>query len=70
MIRKADIDHKDWDDYLPFFLFTCRDAPCSATGYSPFELIFGKQMHGPLSILKQQWLLSSTATHSVADWLL
>ena len=35
---------------LPFLLFACREAPCSTTGFSPFELIFGKK------VLLQEWM--------------
>ena len=52
MVRKIVEKQMDWDPYLPLFLFACRDAPSSATGYSPSELLYGKQqMHGPLDVL-------------------
>lgn len=70
MIRKSVADKRDWDDYLPFFLFACREAPCQSTGFSPFELIFGKHVHGPLDILKRNWMPSALTTHFSSDWLL
>lgn len=70
MIRKTVQDHKDWDVYLPYFLFACREAPCSSTGFSPFELIFGKHVHGPLDILSRQWVPARTTSPTVTDWLI
>ena len=70
MVRRFDSDKKNWDDCLPYLLFACREAPCSATGFSPFELIFGKQVRGPLDILRQSWMPSKTTKQSSAEWLL
>ena len=39
MVRKGIADQKDWDVYLPYLLFSCREVPSSSTGYSPFELL-------------------------------
>ena len=70
MVRRFDSDQRNWDDCLPYLLFACREAPCSATGFSPFELIFGKQVRGPLDILRQSWMPSKTTKQSSAEWLL
>ena len=56
MLRKLAAEQpRDWDLYLPPLLFAYRDAPQSATGYSPFELIFGHRVRGPLTLLKEYW---------------
>ena len=46
---------KDWDEYLPYLLFAYREVPQEFTGFSPFELLFGRQVRGPLNILKEAW---------------
>ena len=57
MLRSlTDVQMKCWDDYIPYFLFSYREVPCQTTGYSPFELLYGRQVRGPLSVLKQAWL--------------
>ncbi|KAL1256241.1 hypothetical protein QQF64_011786 [Cirrhinus molitorella] len=32
-----------------------QEVPQTSTGYSPFELLYGRQVHGPLDILKEAW---------------
>ena len=55
---------------LPFFLFACREAPSSSTRYSPFEFLYGKQVHGPLDVLRYQWAPTSKTPKDATDWLL
>lgn len=45
----------DWDQWLPYILFAYREVPQASTGYSPFELLFGRQVRGPLDVLKEAW---------------
>ena len=46
---------KDWDRYLPAILFAYREEPQSSTGFSPFELLYGRTVRGPMQILKELW---------------
>ena len=46
---------KDWDEYLPYLLFAYREAPEESTGFSPFELLYGRQVRGPLDVLREVW---------------
>ena len=46
----------DWDDALPLVLFTLRDSIQESTGFSPFELVYGHEVNGPLRMLKERWL--------------
>ncbi|KAL8611041.1 hypothetical protein ACOMHN_042657 [Nucella lapillus] len=45
----------DWDRYIPAALFAYREAPQESTGFSPFELLYGRTVTGPVSILKELW---------------
>ena len=59
MLRKAtDKKGKDWDTILPYLLFTYREVPHTSTGFSPFELLYGRQVQGPLDILSETWQVS------------
>ena len=44
---------KDWHLHLPAVLFAYRDAPHAATGFSPFELVMGHRVRGPLTEVKE-----------------
>ena len=56
MLRKTiQSQPKSWHRYLPALLFACRELPNESTHYSPFELLFGRQPRGPISILAEIW---------------
>ena len=46
---------KDWDRYIDPLLFAYREVPQHSTGFSPFELLFGRVVRGPMTILKEYW---------------
>ncbi|XP_045546301.1 uncharacterized protein [Salmo salar] len=63
MLRKFVADTgKDWDKWLPFLLFAYREVPQASTGFSPFELLYGWPVQGPLDLLKKCWEGSPVAT--------
>ena len=46
---------KDWDRYLSAVLFAYREVPQASTGFSPFELLYGRTVRGPMQVLKELW---------------
>jgi len=46
---------KLWHRYLPALLFACREMPNASTGFSPFELLFGRRARGPMDLLASSW---------------
>nr|KAG5714952.1 hypothetical protein BaRGS_000440 [Batillaria attramentaria] len=46
---------KDWDRFIPGVLFAYREVPQEGMKFSPFELLYGRTVRGPASILKQMW---------------
>ncbi|GFR82395.1 Gypsy retrotransposon integrase-like protein 1 [Elysia marginata] len=51
MLRKvAEDPPKDWDLYLPAVLFAYREMRQESTGYSPFEIVYGRLPRGPIEI--------------------
>ena len=56
MLKKLTAERpKDWDRYLAPLLFAYREVPQSSTGFSPFELLYGRSVRGPMQILKEYW---------------
>lgn len=56
MLRKFVNDSgNDWDQWLPYLLFAYREVPQASTGFSPFELLYGYEVRGPLTLLKEIW---------------
>lgn len=46
---------KDWDKYINALLFAYREVPQDSLGFSPFEMLYGRSVRGPMSILKELW---------------
>ncbi|XP_026050763.1 uncharacterized protein LOC113037671 [Carassius auratus] len=46
---------EDWDQWLPYLLFAYREVPQASTGFSPFELLYGRDVRGPLALLQEMW---------------
>lgn len=53
----------DWDEGLPFLLFAFRECKHESLGFSPFQLLFGREVRGPLKITKD-YLLSEDSSES------
>jgi len=54
---KAFVDQytEDWDEALSYLLFAYREVPVADYGYSPYELLFGRHMKGPLGVVYDSW---------------
>ncbi len=46
---------REWDRYLSSILFAYREVRQESLGYSPFELLYGRTVRGPMSILRELW---------------
>ena len=44
-------DRCEWDSLVPYVLFSYHEVPQESTGFSPFELIYGRDVRGPLDAL-------------------
>ncbi len=56
MLKRLCADRpSDWDRYIAPLLFAYRETPQSSLGFSPFELIYGRSVRGPMAILKELW---------------
>ena len=47
---------KDWDEGMHLLLFAVRESGQESLGFSPFELVFGHSVRGPLKLLKEKFL--------------
>ena len=54
MLKKVCISNpSDWDRYIPVVLFAYREIPNDSLKFSPFELLYGRTVRGPLTILHE-----------------
>ena len=71
MLRKtAKEEGKNWDKLLPYVLFAYREVPQASTGFSPFELLYGRQVRGPLDVLRETWESSSKSSESIVSYVI
>ena len=55
MLKSFTGAYKDWERFLPHLLFAYREVPQESTGFSPFELLYGRRVRGPLDLIKDHW---------------
>ena len=71
LLRKAAVeDGKVWDKLLPYLLFAYREVPQATTGFSPFELLYGRDVRGPLDILRESWEADKRSNESIVSYVL
>ena len=57
MIRSYCFDtERDWDEGIHLLLFAVRESVQESLGFTPFELVFGLTVRGPLKFLKEKFL--------------
>ena len=71
MLRKtAKEEGKNWDKLLPYVLFAYREVPQASTGFSPFELLYGRQVRGLLDVLRETWESSSKSNENIVSYVI
>lgn len=61
---------KDWDRLLPYLLFAYREVPQVSTGFSPFELLYGRAVHGPLDVIEESLEAEQKSDESVVSYVM
>ena len=70
MIRKTLKQWKGrWDLALPHLLGEYRRTPNQTTGFTPSELLFGKQIKGPLQALRSRWTIKESTLVDVVTYV-
>ena len=71
MLRKCAAEEgRDWNKMIPFLLFAYSEVPQGSTGFSPFELLYGRDVRGPLDVLKETWVSSKRSSQDVLSYIL
>ena len=56
MLKKFCLENEsEWDKEIPYVLFAFRSVPGEALNYSPFQLVFGHSVRGPLDVVREHW---------------
>ena len=71
MLRKfLSKEGHDWDRLLPYVLFAYHKVPQTTTGFSPFELLYGREVKGPLDVLREEWEVNKKSDESALSHIL
>ena len=71
MMRKTVTDTgKDWDKMIPYLLFAYREVPQASTGFSPFEVLYGRDVRGPLDVLRDTWESGTASDENVISYVM
>ena len=63
-------EKRNWDRMLPYVLFAYREVPQATLGFSPFELLYGRDVRGPLDVLKEEWIHSPEAELDILSFVM
>ena len=69
MIRKSVENKLNWHEQVKYALFALRISPNRDSGFSPFEIIFGKNVRTPLEFVNESWILQGTGKKQVVEWV-
>ena len=64
----------DWDQLLAWVMFAYREVPVEGLVFSPFGLVFGRNIKSVLHLIKQSWvkddLPEKVRSQKVIDYVL
>ena len=55
---------------IPFLLFAYREVPQESTRFSPFELLYGRDVRGPLDVMREAWVSNKRTNQDVLSYIL
>ena len=66
MMRKyCKSNEAEWDQSIPYLLFAIRSSVNESLGVSPFDMIFGHNVRGPLDLIREEWESANTDTNLI-----
>ena len=70
MIKSYCFDtEKNWDEGVHLLLFAVRESVQESLGFSPFELVFGHSVRGPLKLLKEKFLSEDSESLNLLQYV-
>ena len=70
MIRSYFFDtENDWNEGIHLLLFAVRESLQEALGFSPFELVFGHTVRGPLKLTKEKFLSNNDSPLNLLQYV-
>ena len=60
---------KEWDEGVPLLLFAVRETVQDSLGFSPFQLVYGHSVRGPLKIVQEKLLGNVDETATILEYV-
>ena len=71
MLRKTlEGEKRDWDHMLLYVLFAYREVPQATLRLSPFELLYGRDIRGPLDVLREEWIQNAETDKDILTYIM
>ena len=67
--KMVDKSADDWDMCLPYLMWAYRGSEHATTGYSPYELVYGRKMRDGLDELAERWREDTTDPVTTIEYL-
>ncbi|GFV32635.1 uncharacterized protein K02A2.6 [Trichonephila clavipes] len=61
---------EDWEGVLPLALFSLRTVAHESTGFSPTELVMGKNLRTPQTLVYEEWMEEGNTSQLVVEYIL
>ncbi|GFS77775.1 endothelin-converting enzyme 1 [Trichonephila clavipes] len=61
---------EDWEGVLPLALFSLRTVVHESTGFSSTELVMGKNLRTPQTLVYEEWMEEGNTSQSVVEYIL
>ncbi|GFV84213.1 retrovirus-related Pol polyprotein from transposon 17.6 [Trichonephila clavipes] len=61
---------EDWEGVLPLALFSLRTVAHESTGFSPTELVMGKNLRTPQTLVYEEWKEEEDTSQLVVEYIL
>ena len=68
VLEKEREGDSQWDVWLPEVLMAIRNVPSAATGFSPFQLLFGREARTPITALKERLTQQKPAPKDIVTY--
>ena len=69
LLAKAASSKVDWTQFLPLALSAIRAIPCRSTGFSPSELVFGRNSRNILDVVYEGWTYYIYSAIDISTWV-
>ena len=69
LLAKAASSKVDWTQFLPLALSAIRAIPCRSTGFSPSELVFGRNSRNILDVVYEGWTNNIYFAIDISTWV-